>query len=906
MSSYPKVSRSAFAIWLICFNTWLGAGAWQSGTGFRYAELALPASGKPGFVQLPPATTGILFTNRLAVERYVTNQIYLNGSGVAAGDVDGDGLVDLYFCGLDNHNSLYRNLGNWKFEDVTEQAGVACANLGATAAALTDLDGDGDLDLIVNSVGGGTHIFFNDGKGHFTAATRGLPWNPGKAGMSLALADIDGDGDLDVYIANYRADTIRDHPQTHLHGNTVNGKPVILSVNGRPVTEPDLIGRFALSDNGKILEFGEVDVLLRNDGPGKFTPLSFTNGTFLDESGKPLTEPPYDWGLSAMFRDLNGDGVPDLYVCNDFDSADRIWINDGTGKFRAIPKLALRHTSMFSMGIDFADIDRDGLDDFVVLDMLSRSHAKRQLQVGDLPLTFSGVGEIDNRPQYSRNTLFLNRGDGTYTEIAYFSGVQASEWAWTPVFLDVDLDGYEDLLVTTGHELEMMNADVSNRAERIKAQKKLSIPEQLALRKMFPRLDAPNVAFRNRGDRTFEDESAAWGFETRGVSQGMCLCDLDGDGDLDVVVNNLNGAAGVYRNESNAPRVAVRLKGLAPNTRGIGAKIWVYGGAVPTQSQEMICGGRYLSSDDPMRVFAAGRLTNEMRIEVKWRSGKRSVVNGVKANRIYEVDEAGAEVKANIEHRTNNQQPTTNNQQPIYEDVSQLLHHIHHEEEYDDFGRQPLLPRKLSQLGPGVAWYDVDGDGWEDLILGSGRGGRLAVYLNDAKGGFKPWNGAPFDKAVTRDQTAVLGSGFGVLAGAANYEDGLTNGGCVRIYDADRKVSGESVLGQDGSVGPLALADVDGDGYLDLFVGGRVLPGRYPKPVDSLLMQNDAGRLALGQRLEKVGLVSGAVFSDLDNDGKPDLVLACEWGPVRIFHNERGKLVPWDVPVTINNQRSAV
>ncbi|PYJ92808.1 MAG: hypothetical protein DME23_26930 [Verrucomicrobia bacterium] len=422
-----------------------------------------------------------------------------------------------------------------------------------------------------------------------------------------------------------------------------------------------------------------------------------------------------------------------------------------------------------------------------------------------------------------------------------------------------------------------------DRLESAQAGRTLSRADILLIWELFPRLETPKVAFRNRGNLTFEEMGAAWGFNTSGNSRGMALADLDGDGDLDVVVNNFNAVAGVYRNETAAPRVAVRLKGQAPNTQGIGARIWLYGGAVPMQSQEMICGGRYLSGDDPMRVFAAGSLTNAMRIEVRWRNGKRSVVNGVRANRIYEIDEAQA--TANREPRTSNLEP-----RPVFEDVSQRLQHSHHEEEYDDFERQPLLPRKLSQLGPGVGWYDVDGDGWEDLIIGSGRGGQLAVYRNDGHGGFQRWNGVPFERVVTRDQTTVLGTEFGLLAGSANYEDGLTNGGCVRIYEAKRKVSGESVLGQRFSAGPLALADVDGDGDLDLFVGGRVVAGRYPEATDSLLLKNQGGRLVLDQRLEKVGLTSGAVFSDLDNDGQPDLVLACEWGPVRVFRNEGGKL----------------
>ena len=855
---------------------------WQTAPGYRWRELPVPAAGKTGFTLLPPQSTGILFTNYLSPERYLTNSMLLNGSGVAAGDVDGDGLCDLYFCGLDGPNALYRNLGNWKFQDVTAVAGVACPELDATGAVFADIDGDGDLDLIINSLGGGTHIFINDGQGHFTRQSNTPPLNYGKGGTSLALADIDGDGDLDLYVANYRTWTIRDRPGSDVKVDAVQGRPAVVRVNNRPISDPDLVGRFTIGANGSLEEHGEADALYLNDGRGRFSPLPFTGGTFLDEEGEPLAEPPYDWGLSVMFRDMNGDGAPDIYVCNDFRSPDRIWLNSGQGRFRAIPRLALRHTSVFSMGVDFADINRDGFDDFFVLDMLSPHHQKRHNQIGNLSTFDLPIGEIENRPQYSRNSLFLNRRDGTYAEISCLSGTTASEWSWTPIFLDVDLDGYEDLLITTGHELDAANADVTQHGEAIMAAQKLSPLEQLSLRKMYGRLEVPKVAFRNRGDLTFEEVGEAWGFNARTVSHGMALADLDGDGDMDLVVNNLNGAAGVYRNDGIAPRVAVRLKGRAPNTRGIGAKLWLYGGAVPMQSQEMICGGRYLSGDDAMRVFAAGSLTNEMRIEVRWRNGLRSVVSGVKANRLYEIDEAGAQAappEAKPEAK------------PLFEDVSEQIGHKHHEEEYNDFERQPLLARKLSQLGPGVGWHDLDGDGWEDLIIGSGGGGRVGVYHNEGGRGFKVMSQGPLQRVVGRDQTTVLGMGSTLIVGSSNYEDGQTNGGCVRIYDLQRQVGGDSILGEQFSRGPLALGDIDGDGTLDLFVGGRCVPGRYPEPADSLLLRNQGGKFVVAQRLEKVGLVSGAVFSDLDGDGRPELILACEWGPVRVFGNRAGRYV---------------
>jgi len=874
----PRFSTAALCLlWILD----AGAAAWQQEAGFRFRPLEPPTGGKPGFTQLSPATTGIDFTNVLSQARHLTNQIYLNGSGVAAGDVDGDGLCDLYFCGLDRPNALYRNLGNWRFQDITAEAGVACAGLDSTGAVFADIDGDGDLDLIVNTIGHGTHIFLNDGKGHFTELSPGSPINLNRGGMSLALADIDGDGDLDLYVANYRIDTIRDMPRARIKGQYVNGAPTVASFNDRPVTSPDLVGRFTLEPNGKLVEHGEVDALFLNDGQGHFSAVSFTDGRFLDEDGRPLAAPPYDWGLSVMFRDLNGDGYPDLYVCNDFQSPDRIWMNNGKGQFRALPRLALRHTSRFSMGVDVADINRDGRDDIFVADMLSRDHFRRQVQVGELVPYFSQPGLFEERPQYSHNTLQLNRGDGTYAEIAWFAGVEASEWSWMPVFLDVDLDGYEDLLITNGAERDGMNGDVIQQGERMKKTGNLSERELLEGHRLFPRLPTPKAAFRNRGNLTFEDVSAAWGFASPSVSQGMALADLDNDGGLDLVINNMNGPAGIFRNNSGAPRVAVRLKGLAPNTRGIGAKLTMREGAVPIQTQEMICGGRYLSGDDNLRVFAAGSLTNRMTLEIFWRSGKRSVIHEVKPNFLYEIDESAAVAT------TGSVPPAP--AQPYFEDLSQLLGHKHHQEAFDDFARQPLLPNKLSQLGPGVAWDDVDQDGWDDLVIAGGLGGQLAVYRNDGHGGFTPMTNAPLTRTVLRDQTTVVGLQGTLLAGSSNYEDGLTNGGAIRVYDLRRNASGEGVLGQASATGPLALGDVDGDGYLDLFVGGRVVPGRYPEPATSLLLRNERGRFVPMQRFEKLGLVSGAVFSDLDGDGMPELILACEWGPIRVFRNHSGQ-----------------
>ncbi len=571
---------------LLC---WLGvSGAlnaagldWKQEHGFRSAPLAVPPGGRTGFTLVEPSSSGVTFTNHLADRTVANNRVYENGSGVALGDVDGDGLCDIYFCRLEGPNALYRNLGNWRFEEVAEKSGVACDGQYSTGAALADIDGDGDLDLLVNSIGGGTRAFLNDGQGRFTELT-GTRLVRRFGSTSMALADVDGDGDLDLFVTNYRTDTYRDRPPgLKVEARMVGGK-IVVTPEGR------FIPMMAREREGavEVIELGERDFLYVNDGTGKFSPVSWTSGSFLDEDGKALAKAPMDWGLAVMLRDFNGDGTPDIYICNDFVySLDQLWLNDSARGFRAIPRTGLRNMSLSSMAVDVADIDRDGHDDFLVVDMLSRSHQNRQRQ---RPNTLHGllnppVSDPQFRPEVARNTLFLNRGDGTYAEIAQLSGLAATEWSWGGIFLDVDLDGYEDVLVANGNNHDVQDADAIQQIAQIRDRE--SAETRLA---RFPRLDTENLAFRNRGDLTFEDASAGWGFNLRGISHGMALADLDNDGDLDVVINNLNAPAALLRNESSAPRIAVRLKGAGANRHGIGAKIKVLGGPVPMQSQEMI------------------------------------------------------------------------------------------------------------------------------------------------------------------------------------------------------------------------------------------------------------------------------------------------------------------------------
>ncbi len=874
----------------------LGAADWESADGFRQLALDTPSGSKPGFQVLPTAQTGIDFTNQLALRTSLTNQIYLNGSGVAAADVDGDDLCDLYFCGLETPNVLYRNQGNFRFTPTTSPA-IACADQASTGAAFADIDGDGDPDLLVTGIRSGTRLFLNDGKGQFTEVTD--PWGlrNRRGSTTLALADADGDGWLDLYVVNYRNETMRDEPDSPFDVRRRNGKLELVSYRGRPGTDPDLIGRFTFDNQSGVLENGEADQFFRNKGGRGFEPVPWATPTFQTESGVPMP-PPYDWGLSASFRDLNGDSWPDLYVCNDFQSPDRIWINTGKGQFQPLDAKAIQQTSLFSMGVDVSDVNRDGRNDLFVVDMLSRVHADRQVQVMDKTAFGQYRASTAERPQSPRNTLLLQRANQDYAEVARLYNVAASYWSWCPVFLDVDLDGYEDLLITTGHGRDAQHADISRELDQEIQAQSLRPAAQLDRRRRYPELTPPNVAFRNQSGQGFEEAGPEWGFDAENISHGMALADLDNDGDHDVVVNCLNAPPLVLENQSPAARLRIELQGRSPNTSGIGATIQVEVPGLPPQQQEIVAGGRYLSSDHPSRVFATGPTAKTATIRVRWRQGHETTLENVRVNQLVRV----IEPSPSPEPAPSAPPPPT----PFFREVSEALIHQHADAPFDDETIQPLLPYQLSRSGPGVTWFDFNGDGWEDLFIGGGRGGKLGVYRNDQKGRFIRQRAQAFNAALRRDHATILAwqrtqTDRVLLIGSTNYEAARPLASAIREFSVSTGKERTDLLATTASIGPMAMADLDGDGDLDLFVGETHEAGRFPKPVSGHILRNQNGTLKQDPALAKQGQLSGniqaAVWTRLGSERNPSLITANLWGPIRISRFEADGVAIQDKPL---------
>ncbi|MFV1987940.1 MAG: FG-GAP-like repeat-containing protein [Gemmatimonadota bacterium] len=867
-----------------------GPGEWVAGDGVRTRTLASAGSGEPGFDILASDRTGIDAANVVSEDLVLDNRTLADGSGVAIGDYDGDGLPDVFIARVTSPSVLYRNLGDLRFEDVTAATGTALEGRRATGTAFVDIDGDGDLDLLVTALGQPNVLLRNDG-GVFSDASAEAGFAVSRASRSFALADVDADGDLDLYVANNKTRVVRDlfPPEDRSRDR------VVVREGNRCEAAPDVAEHWEVKCFGPAtswLERAEEDEFYLNDGSGAFDLVSFTDGRFLDEEGVPLATAPTDWGLSVRFHDLDEDGAPDLYVCNDFETPDRIWMNDGSGTFRAATAEQVRTTSLACMAVDFADVDRDGHEDIFTADMEPLGRVRRLQTVPPMTSDTTAPGALDTRVQRARNTLQFARGDGTFYDVAPFAGVAGSEWTWASMFLDVDLDGYEDLLTATGHVWDLLDGDVGQRVSAARSSVDWQVEQRL-----YPPMPMRNLAFRNRGDGTFEEIGERWGFgDVPDISHGMAAGDLDLDGDLDLVVTRLNEAPLVLRNRATAGRVTVRLAGSRLNPAGIGAIIRVEAEAMPGQSKAVAVTRSYLSGSEAVYAFATGSAV-VVDVEVRWPDGAWSRVEAVEPGRLVEVARSGATEPGQGRRAV---EGTTS---AMFEPVDLL--YVHSDPSVPELQRQPLLPERLAQLGPGVSAIDLDGDGDTDLAIGSGRGGRMGLFLNE--------DGVLSPALVTSpptplDQTTILpfpgpAGARELLIGRMSYEapspsDARAAARVVR-WTLPRGLRGsvrveEAVPGALESLGPMALADVDGDGDLDLFVGGRVFPGRYPAAVASQLYLNDGDgawrpHAVFNTLLERVGVVSAALFSDIDGDGDPDLALALDWGPIRVYRNDGGR-----------------
>ena len=834
--------------------------------------LASPGSSQAAlFSKLNHEELGLQFENFLKRENH--REYLLNGGGVTSGDFDNDGMVDLYLVSQDGPNKLFRQTDVWQFEDVTSSAGVAGPDLWDSGATFADVNGDGYLDIYLCVTNGKNLLYVNQKDGSFDecGAEFGID-HPGASTMA-AFADVDNDGDLDFYLLNNRVFTSPEEAP--------NPK-IIETRNGEKKFHPDFQEHYFFIGD-RINRAGQQDVLFRNDG-GKFVDVSQESGI----AG-------FDMGLSATWWDYDQDGWIDLYVANDMKTPDHLYRNLGNGRFKDVIADVTGHTPWFAMGADFGDINNDGELDFLAADMSSTTHYKQKTTMGEMGNSawFLTYGKPR---QFMRNTLLLNSGTQRFWEAANLTGLDSTDWTWSVRLFDADCDGRLDAFFTNGYGKNINDSDHQKKVKALQEAGKME--EAIALANSIGPLKESNLMFRNGGELSFENVSEQWGVNHEGVSNACTTVDIDRDGDLDLLVSNLNEPLSVYRNDcGSANRIVFKLNGTVSNATGLGATI-----RLTTQSgqqvRQMASARGYMSSDEALIHFGLGDNEKADKVVVLWPSGIKQSFTDLAAGNLYTINEQG-EPK---QRGSTKQLPD-----PVFDvaNESLRLQHTHLELDFDDYSMQPLLPNKLSQLGPGVAWADVNGDGFSDCYVAGAAGQIGALYLG-GKENFARQPG-PWTKKLTTEEMGclfvdidsdsdqdlyIVSGGYAKEMGHESYRDQIyLNDGKGNFSEAvdvlpDLRDSGSCVC----------AADVDKDGDLDLFVGTRCLPHRWPLAADSRLLINENGRFKEAETenasvLKSLGLVTSAVWSDADGDGWLDLLVALEWGPVRIFKNQNGKLV---------------
>jgi hypothetical protein len=832
----------------------------------------------PLFSLLSSKQTGIDFNNVIVesnAQNVLAYEYMYNGGGVAIGDINNDGLEDIFFTANLKANKLYLNQGNFAFKDITKAANVGGRKDWKTGVTMVDINGDGWLDIYVCYSGKGNatsrrnELYINNHDLTFTERAKQYGLDDEGCSTQAIFFDYDNDGDLDCYVLNHN---IKAYKNIELH--------------------------YLKNDYDSLA----ADRLYRNDG-GHFVDVSKQAGI----SGNPIS-----FGLGVAVSDINNDGWPDIYVSNDYTEQDYCYINNGNGTFSQKEMYMFGHLSQFSMGNEIADFNNDGLVDIFTLDMLPEDNRRQKLlQAQENYELYQYMATNGFHFQFMRNMLQLNNGNGTFSEIGQLAGISNTDWSWSPLLADLDNDGNKDIFISNGYMRDYTNRDFLKYwgDYLVKQVANRDSIDYLELVKQMPSTMVANYAFRNNGDLTFKNSSAEWGLKQLALSNGAAYADLDNDGDLDLVVNNINDKAFIFRNDANNYPVrhylSVQLHGAGGNSFGLGAKVYCYEAGRIQLLEQMPTRG-YQSSSSPVLHFGLGDHSMIDSLEIIWPRGRKEILYNVKPDRLLHLDEKNA--KPMTIQKKNPSPKLFTYQKP-------LIDFSHLQLEYNDFKRQPLIPVMLSPCGPRFSSADINGDGMEDVFFGSSQGQSSELYMQQLNS-FKKIEAPIFLADSFSVTTQVLffdanGDGYpDIYEVSGGYNDFVDNDARLqdRLFINDGKgnfTKPEKALpAMLSSKSCVAAADIDGDGDLDLFVGGRVVPGQYPAMPQSYLLLNDGkGNFSdVTERwyagLSHIGMVTDAKWNDINKDGKPDLILVGEWMAPSVFENHGDKLTTHDSRLT--------